>query len=286
MAGSPERCEDVLRNEEVLLQTKYEENDRITRRFTEVMDEMKSRMDEYGERGPTRAKRVPRPRPVGSSAEFDAFTRIVDRGGTVERFETVTSKEVTVKNSVLQKEVDRANAELARAEELCERLRADNRRLTEDRDGCAGHARRLTERARRRDAEAERLAAALKARDAEVARLLRELDAAEKRSRRERLADEKRAAERARAVDENARLADAVKRLEAARADADERHAKAAARAADALAKCAREKEALAAGFRKQLELIDALKRRHAVAALRDQTDGLHDEFGKLLESE
>lgn len=285
MAGSPERCEDVLKNEEVL-QRKYEENDRLARRFTEVMDEMKSRMDEYGERGPTRVKRTPRPRPVGSSAEFDAFTRIVDRGDTVERFETVTSKEITVKNYVLQKEIDRANAELARAEELCERLRADNRRLTEDRDGCAGQVRRLTERTRKRDAEAERLAAALKGRDAEVARLLRELDAAEKRSRRERLADEKRAAERARAADENARLTQAVKLLEAERVDAEERHARAASRAADALAKCAREKEALTAGFRKQLELIDAMKRRHAVAALRDQTDGLDNEFCKLLESE
>lgn len=292
MAQKEERGE-TLKNEEALLKMKYEENNKITRKFMQEMNEMKSKMDDYDKHGadgtppPPDVKRRSVQKPPVRTSEFNTFMKIIDHhadGSTVEEYKTVTSKEVTIKNYVLQKELDRLNGELARRDDACDRLEEENAKLREDRDRCAHQAASLREKIGAHDREIEALTGTLKARDAEVSRLLRDAAAAEKKTKHERIVHEKQRAVFAKSSDENRQLRETVKRLESSRRETEEKYGKTLARNDEALAKSVREKDALIVGFRKQLELIDSLKRQTVRSKLQEEIQAIENEFGKFLE--
>lgn len=280
MARLPNEQGEILKSEDVL-HMKYEENNKITKKFMEEINEMKNKMSGYDGHSPADVKH--KPKPIRSS-EFNTFMKIVDHGDTIEEHKTVSTKEVTVKNYVLQREIDRLNADLLKKDDACDRLQEENRRLTEEKDKCAYQLSLLKEKARKHDREIETLTGTLKTRDTEVGRLLKDMGGMEKRFKHEQIVHEKQRSAFAKTADENKQLRETVKKLEASNKEAEEKHAKTVSRNDEALARCRREKDVLVAGFRKQLELIDSLKRQNTRMKLQEEVGVLENEFGRLLE--
>lgn len=284
MARTPKEQGEILKNEQVL-KMKYEENDKITKKFMREMNEMKSKMmDDYADTTKTAdVKHGKKNVPVRTS-EFNTFLRIVDNGDTVEEHRTVSSREITVKNYVMQREIDRLNGELAKTHDACDRLEQENQKLTEENGRYAGQVAALKEKIRKRDGEIETLTGTLRTREAEVSRLSKDVGTVERKFQHERVVHEKQRSIMARSSDENKQLRETVRRLETLHREMEEKHAKTLSMNDDALAKCSREKDALVVGFRKQLELIDSLKRQTVRAKLQDEINIIENEFGKFLE--
>lgn len=281
MARLPQEQGEILKNEKVL-QMKYEENNKLTKRFMDEINEMKSKMvDDYDAHSANEIKN--KPKPVRSS-EFNTFMKIIDSGDTIEEFKTVTSREITVKNYVLQKEIDRLNGELVKREDLNDSLQEENRKLTEEKNKCVYQAALLKEKIKKHDREVETLTGTLKTRDSEVSRLLKDAAMIEKKFKHEQILHERQKSILVKTADENKQLRETAKRLESAHKEAEEKYAKTLSRNDDVLAKCLREKDALITGFRKQLELIDSLKRQNVRTKLQEEIHSLENEFGKLLE--
>lgn len=272
---------EILKNEEVL-QMKYEENNRITKRFMEEINEMKSKIDDYDKPSTSDIKHN-RSKPVRSS-EFNTFMKIIDNGDTIEEHKTVTSKEITIKNYVLQKEIDHLNNELVKKEGLCDELQEENKKLTEEKDKCVHQLSLLKERMRKHEREVEALTGTLKTRDSEVNRLLKDVGCMEKKLKHEQIVHEKQKSIFVKTADENKQLKETVKKLEAASREAEEKYVKTLSKNEGVLAKCIRERDALITGFRKQLELIDSLKRQNVRTKLQEEINVLENEFGRLLE--
>lgn len=272
---------EILKNEEVL-QMKYEENNKITNKFMEEINAMKSKMNNYDK--PSVSDTVKqKPKPIRSS-EFNTFMKIIDHGDTIEEFKTVSSKEITVKNYVLQKEIDRLNNELVKKDDICNSLQEENKKLTEEKDKHVYQVSLLKEKIRKHEKEVEMLSGTLKTRDSEVSRLLKDISGMEKKCKHEQIVHEKQRTIFVKTTDENKQLKETIKKLEAVHKEAEEKYAKTLLRNDEVLAKCIREKDALITGFRKQLELIDSLKRQNIRTKLQEEINILENEFGKLLQ--
>lgn len=272
---------EILKNEEVL-QMKYEENNKITNKFMEEINAMKSKMNNYDK--PSVSDTVKqKPKPIRSS-EFNTFMKIIDHGDTIEEFKTVSSKEITVKNYVLQKEIDRLNNELVKKDDICNSLQEENKKLTEEKDKHVYQVSLLKEKIRKLEKEVEMLSGTLKTRDSEVSRLLKDISGMEKKCKHEQIVHEKQKTIFVKTTDENKQLKETIKKLEAVHKEAEEKYAKTLLRNDEVLAKCIREKDALITGFRKQLELIDSLKRQNIRTKLQEEINILENEFGKLLQ--
>lgn len=272
---------EILKNEEVL-QMKYEENNKITNKFMEEINAMKSKMNNYDKHSVSDTVKQ-KPKPIRSS-EFNTFMKIIDHGDTIEEFKTVSSKEITVKNYVLQKEIDRLNNELVKKDDICNSLQEENKKLTEEKDKHIYQVGLLKEKIRKHDKEIEMLSGTLKTRDSEVGRLLKDLSGMEKKCKHEQIVHEKQRTIFVKTTDENKQLKETVKKLEAVHKEAEEKYAKTLLRNDEVLAKCIREKDVLITGFRKQLELIDSLKRQNIRTKLQEEINILENEFGKLLQ--
>jgi len=280
MARLPKEQGEILKNEEVL-QMKYEENNKITKKFMDEINEMKSKMDDYDNHSTPDVKH--KPKPIRSS-EFNTFMKIIDTGDTIEEFKTVSSKEITIKNYVLQKEIDRLNNELVKKDDLNDHLQEENKKLTEEKDKYVHQVSLLKEKIRKHDREVEHLTGTLKTRDSEVNRILKDIGCIERKFKHEQIIHEKQRSIFIKSSDENKQLKETVKKLEAAHKDAEEKYTKALSKNDDILAKCVREKDVLITGFRKQLELIDSLKRQNVRTKLQEEINVLENEFSKLLE--
>ncbi|XP_025201236.1 testis-expressed protein 9-like [Melanaphis sacchari] len=280
MARMPKEQREISKNEEVL-QMKYEENNKITKKFMDEINEMKSKMDDYDKHSIPDVKH--KSKPIRSS-EFNTFMKIIDNGDTIEEFKTVTSKEITIKNYVLQKEIDRLNNELVKKDDLNDHLQEENKKLTEEKNKNVHQILLLKEKIRKHDKEVETLTGTLKTRDSEVNRILKEIGCIERKFKHEQIMHEKQKSVFIKTSDENKQLKETVKKLEATHKDAEEKYIKALSKNDDILAKCVREKDVLITGFRKQLELIDSLKRQHVRTKLQEEINILENEFSKLLE--
>lgn len=276
----PKEQEEILKNEEVL-QMKYEENNKITRRFMEEINEMKSKMGDYDKHSISEIKQ--KPKPIKTS-EFNTFMKIIDNGDTIEEFKTVSSKEITVKNYILQKEIDRLNNELVKKDDLTEHLQVENKKLTEEKDKCTYQVSLLKDKIRKHDKDVEMLSGTLKTRDTEVTRLLKDMGTMERKFKHEQIVHEKQRSVFVKTADENKQLKEMVKKLETAHKEAEEKYAKTLSKNEELLVKCNREKDMLITGFRKQLELIDSLKRQNVRIKLQEEINILENEFGRLLE--
>jgi len=272
---------EILKKEEIL-QMKYEENNRITKKFMEEINEMKSKMDDFDKSSTTDVKH--KSKPIKSS-EFNTFMKIIDNGDTIEEYKTVTSKEITVKNYVLQKEIDRLNNELLKKEDICDNLERENKKLTEEKDKCIYQVTSLKDKIKKHEREIEILTGTLKTRDSEVNRLMKDIGCMEKKLKHEQIVHEKQRSIFVKTTDENKQLKETVKKLEQGNKEADEKYVKTLSKNDDVLAKCIRERDVLITGFRKQLELIDSLKRQNVRTKLQEEINILENEFGKLLES-
>jgi len=270
----------ILKNEEVL-QMKYEENNKITKKFMEEINEMKSKMHDYDKPGTSDVKH--KSKPIKSS-EFNTFMKIIDHGDTIEEYKTVTSKEITVKNYVLQKEIDHLNNELVKKEDICDHLQDENKKLTEEKDKCVHQVSLLKEKIKKLEREVEALTGTLKTRDSEVNRLMKDIGSMEKKFKHEQIVHEKQRSIFVKTADENKQLKETAKKLETANKEAEEKYVKTLSKNDGALAKCIRERDVLIAGFRKQLELIDSLKRQNVRTKLQEEINILENEFSKLLE--
>lgn len=280
MARIPKEQGEILKNEEVL-QMKYEENNKITKRFMEEINEMKSKMGDYDKQNISETKQ--KPKPIRTS-EFNTFMKIIDNGDTIEEFKTVSSKEITVKNYVLQKEIDRLNNELVKKDDLTEHLQVENKKLTEEKDKCTYQVSLLKDKIRKHDKDVEMLSGTLKTRDTEVTRLLKDMGSMERKFKHEQIVHEKQKSMFVKTADENKQLKEIVKKLETTHKEAEEKYAKTISKNEELLAKCNREKDILITGFRKQLELIDSLKRQNVRIKLQEEIHVLENEFGRLLE--
>lgn len=280
MARMPKEQGEILKNEEVL-QMKYEENNRITKKFMDEINEMKSKIDDYDKHSTPDVKH--KPKPIRSS-EFNTFMKIIDNGDTIEEFKTVSSKEITVKNYVLQKEIDHLNNELVKKDDLNDHLQEENKKLTEEKDKYVHQVSLLKDKIRKHDREIEHLTGTLKTRDSEVNRILKDIGCLERKFKHEQIVHEKQRSIFIKTSDENKQLKETVKKLEAALKDTEEKYTKALSKNDDILAKCVREKDVLITGFRKQLELIDSLKRQNVRTKLQEEINILENEFSKLLE--
>lgn len=272
---------EILKNEEVL-QMKYEENNKITNKFMEEINAMKSKMNNY-EKPSVLDTVKQKPKPIRSS-EFNTFMKIIDHGDTIEELKTVSSKEITVKNYVLQKEIDRLNNELVKKDDICSSLQEENKKLTEEKDKHVYQVSLLKEKIRKHDKEIEMLSGTLKTRDSEVSRLLKDISGLEKKFKHEQIVYEKQKSIFVKTTDENKQLKETVKKLETVYKEAEEKYVKTLSKNDDVLAKCVREKDVLIKGFRKQLELIDSLKRQNIRTKLQEEINILENEFGKLLQ--
>lgn len=281
MARMQKEQGEVLKNEEVL-QMKYEENNKITKKFLEEINEMKSKMDDYDKHNVPDNKQKQKPL---KTSEFNTFMKIIDNGDTIEEFKTVSSKEVTIKNYVLQKEIDRLNSELVKKDDTCDHLQEENKKLTEEKDKYFYQISLLKEKIRKHDREVELLTGTLKTRDSEVNRLMKDMGIMEKKFKHEQIVHEKQQAIFVKTSDENKHLKEVVKKLETVNKETEEKYSKTLSRNDDMLAKCMREKDVLITGFRKQLELIDSLKRQNVRNKLHEEIHNLENEFGRLLES-
>lgn len=271
---------EILKNEEVL-QMKYEENNKITRKFMEEINEMKSKMVDYDKQSTPDVKH--KPKPIRSS-EFNTFMKIIDNGDTIEEYKTVSSKEITIKNYVLQKEIDRLNSDLLKKEDMNNHLQEENKKITEEKDKYVYQLSLLKEKTRKHDREVEMLTATLKTRDSELNRLIKDMASLEKKFKHEQIIHEKQRSIFVKTADENKQLKETVKKLETVHKEAEEKYVKMLSKNDDALAKCSREKDVLISGFRKQLELIDSLKRQNVKIKLQEEINILENEFSKLLE--
>jgi len=280
MARMPKEQGEILKNEEVL-HMKYEENNKITKKFMDEINEMKSKIDVYDKHSTPDVKH--KPKPIRSS-EFNTFMKIIDNGDTIEEFKTVSSKEITVKNYVLQKEIDHLNNELVKKDDLNNHLQVENKKLTEEKDKYVHQVSLLKDKIRKHDKEVEHLTGTLKTRDSEVNRILKDIGCLERKFKHEQIVHEKQRSIFIKTSDENKQLKETVKMLEAALKDTDEKYTKALSKNDDILAKCVREKDVLITGFRKQLELIDSLKRQNVRTKLQEEINILENEFSKLLE--
>jgi len=280
MARTPKEQGEILKNEEVL-QMKYEENNKITKKFMDEINEMKSKIDDYDKHRTPDVKH--KPKPIRSS-EFNTFMKIIDTGDTIEEFKTVSSKEITIKNYVLQKEIDRLNNELVKKDDLNDHLQEENKKLIEEKDKYVHQVSLLKEKIRKHDREVENLTGTLKTRDSEVNRILKDIGCLERKFKHEQIIHEKQRSIFTKSSDENKQLKETVKKLEAAYKDSEEKYTKALSKNDDILAKCVREKDVLITGFRKQLELIDSLKRQNVRTKLQEEINILENEFSKLLE--
>lgn len=280
MARMPKEQVEILKNEEVL-QMKYEENNKITKKFMDEINEMKSKIDDYDKHSTPDVKH--KPKPIKSS-EFNTFMKIIDNGDTIEEFKTVSSKEITVKNYVLQKEIDRLNNELVKKDDLNDHLQEENKKLTEEKDKYIHQVSLLKDKIRKHDREVEHLTGTLKTRDSEVNRILKDIGCLERKFKHEQIVHEKQRSTFIKTSDENKQLKETVKKLEVALKDNEEKYTKALTKNDDILAKCVREKDVLITGFRKQLELIDSLKRQNVRTKLQEEINILENEFSKLLE--
>lgn len=280
MAGMPKEQGEILKNEEVL-QMKYEENNKITKKFMDEINEMKSKIDDYDKHSTPDLKH--KPKPIRSS-EFNTFMKIIDNGDTIEEFKTVSSKEITIKNYVLQREIDRLNNELVKKDDLNDHLQEENKKLTEEKDKYVHQVSLLKEKIRKHDKEVEHLTGTLKIRDSEVNRILKDIGCIERKFKHEQVIHEKQRSIFIKSSDENKQLKETVKKLEAAHKEAEEKYTRALSKNDDILAKCVREKDVLITGFRKQLELIDSLKRQNVRTKLQEEINVLENEFSKLLE--
>lgn len=270
----------ILNNEEVL-QMKYEENNKITKKFMQEINELKSKINDYDMHSTPDIKQ--KPKPIRSS-EFKTFMKIVDNGDTVEEYKTVSSKEITIKNYVLQKEIDRLNNELVKKEDINDHLQEENKKLTEEKDKYFYQISLLKEKLRKHDKEVEILTGTLKTKDSEVNRLLKDMGSIERKFKHEQIVHEKQKSIFEKTADENKQLKETVKKLEITNKEAEEKYAKTLSRNDDVLTKCIREKDVLIAGFKKQLELIDSLKRQNVKNKLQEEIIILENEFSKLLE--
>ncbi|XP_050057125.1 testis-expressed protein 9-like isoform X2 [Aphis gossypii] len=256
MAHMPKEHGEISKNEEVL-QMKYEENNKITKQFMDEINEMK---------------------------KFNTFMKIIDNGDTIEEIKTVTSKEITIKNYVLQKEIDRLNNELVKKDDLNDHLQEENKKLIEEKDKYFHQLSLLKEKIRKHEKEIDHLTGTLKIRDSEVNRILKEIGCIERKFKHEQIIHEKQKSIFIKASDENKQLKETVKKLEATHKDIEEKYTKALSKNDDILAKCVREKDVLITGFRKQLELIDSLKKQNVRTKLQEEINILENEFTKLLE--
>lgn len=281
MARMQKEQGEVMKNEEVL-QMKYEENNKITKKFLEEINEMKSKMDDYDKHNVPDIKQKQKPL---KTSEFNTFMKIIDNGDTIEEFKTVSSKEVTIKNYVLQKEIDRLNSELVKKDDTCDHLQEENKKLTEEKDKYFYQISLLKEKIRKHDREVELLTGTLKTRDSEVNRLMKDMGIMEKKFKHEQIVHEKQQSIFVKTSDENKHLKEVVKKLETVNKETEEKYSKTLSRNDDMLAKCMREKDVLITGFRKQLELIDSLKRQNVRNKLHEEIHNLENEFGRLLES-
>lgn len=280
MARTPKEQGEILKNEHVL-QMKYEENYKHTKKCMDEINEMKSKLDEYDKHNTPEIKH--KPKPIRSS-EFNTFMKIIDNGDTIEEFKTVSSKEITVKNYVLQKEIDRLNNELVKKEDLNDNLQEENKKLTEEKDKYIYQVSLLKDKIKKFDKEVETLTGTLKTRDSEVNRLLKDIGLIEKKLKHEQIVHEKQKSIFVKTSDENKQLKETVKKLEYAHKEAEEKYAKTLSRNEDVLSKCIKEKDVLITGFKKQLELIDSLKRQNIRTKLQEEIQTLENEFSKLLE--
>lgn len=282
---------EILKNEEVL-QMKYEENNKITKKFMDEINEMKSKMDGYDKHSITSTSDVRKKnikhKPQRSS-EFNTFMKIIDNGDTIEEFKTVSSKEITreitVKNYVLQKEIDQLNSEIIKKEDMCDHLQEENKKLIEEKDKHIHQVSLLKEKIRKHEKEEEMLHGTIKSKESEVTRLMKDIGTLEKKFKHEQVVHEKQRSIFVKTADENKQLKETIKKLESAHKEIEEKCSKSLSRNDDVLAKCAKEKEVLITGFRKQLELIDSLKRQNVRIKLHEEISTLESEFSKLLES-
>lgn len=280
MARIPKEQGEILKNEQVL-QMKYEENYKHTKKCMDEISEMKSKIGDYDKHNTSEIKY--KPKPIRSS-EFNTFMKIIDNGDTIEEFKTVSSKEITVKNYVLQKEIDQLNNELVKKDDLNDNLQEINKKLTEEKDKYIYQVSLLKDKIKKHDKEVETLTGTLKTRDSEVNRLLKDIGLIERKFKHEQIVFEKQKSIFTKISDENKQLKETVKKLESAHKEAEEKYAKTLSRNEDVLAKCIREKDVLIKGFRKQLELIDSLKRQNIRTKLQEEIHTLENEFSKLLE--
>jgi len=280
MARKPKEQGEILKNEEVL-QMKYEENKKITKKFMDEINELKSKIDDYDKHSTPDVKH--KSKPIKSS-EFKTFMKIIDNGDTIEEFKTVSSKEITIKNYVLQKEIDRLNNELVNKDDVNDNLQEENKKLSEEKDKYVHQVSLLKEKIRKHDREVENLTGTLKTRDSEVNRILKDIGCIERKFKHEQIIHEKQRSIFIKTADENKQLKETVKKLEAAHKDAEEKYTKALSKNEEILAKCVREKDILITGFRKQLELIDSLKRQNVRTKLQEEINILESEFSELLE--
>lgn len=280
MAHMPKEQGEILKNEEVL-QMKYEENNKITKKFMEEINEMKSKINDYDKPNTSDVKH--KPKPIKTS-EFNQFMKIIDHGDTIEEYKTVSSKEITVKNYILQKEIDHINHELVKKDDICDHLQEENKKLTEEKDKYAYQISLLKDKIRKHDKEVEMLNGTLKTRDSEVNRLLKDIGSIEKKFKHEQIVYEKQRSIFVKTSDENKQLKETVKKLEISQKETEEKFTKTLSKNDDVLAKCIKERDVLITGFRKQLELIDSLKRQNIRTKLQEEINILENEFGRLLE--
>lgn len=280
MARMPKEHGEISKNEEVL-QMKYEENNKITKQFMDEINEMKSKIDNYDKHSTPDVKHKSKPI---KSTEFNTFMKIIDNGDTIEEIKTVTSKEITIKNYVLQKEIDRLNNELVKKDDLNDHLQEENKKLIEEKDKYFHQVSLLKEKIRKHEKEIDHLTGTLKTRDSEVNRILKEIGCIERKFKHEQIIHEKQKSIFIKVSDENKQIKETVKKLEATHKDIEEKYTKALSKNDDSLAKCVREKDVLITGFRKQLELIDSLKKQNVRTKLQEEINILENEFTKLLE--
>lgn len=281
MTRIPKEKVKISKDEE-LLQMKYEENNKITKKFMEEINEMKSKIEDYDKHNLLDVKHKPKPK---KTSEFNTFMKIIDNGDTIEEHKTISSKEITVKNYVLQKEIDRLNNELLKKDDLNDHLQNENKKLTEEKDKYAYQLSQLKDKIKKHDKEFELLTGTLKTRDSEMNRLLKDLGSMEKKFKHEQIVYEKQKSTFVKMADENKHLKETVKKLETTLKEAEEKFTKMLSKNDDVVTKCMKEKEVLITGFKKQLELIDSLKKQNVRTKLQEEINNLETEFGKLLDS-
>ncbi|XP_050420724.1 testis-expressed protein 9-like [Adelges cooleyi] len=272
---------ELLKNEEVL-QMKYEENNKITRKFMEEINEIKNKIECYDM--PNELNKKTKQKPIKTS-EFQTFMKIIDNGDTIEEMKTISSKEVTIKNYVLQKEIDRLNSELVKKDDATDRLQDENKKLIEEKDKCTYQLSLLKDKLRKHDKDVDVLNGTLKTRDSELNRVMKDLGALEKKYKHEQIIHEKQRSAVLKTIDENKLLKDTVKKLEIAQKENEDKYARLLVKNDEALNRCMKEKDLLVLGFRKQLELIDSLKKQNVRTKLLEEITLLENEFSNLLES-
>ncbi|XP_050543936.1 repetitive organellar protein [Daktulosphaira vitifoliae] len=281
MAKKENQEGEILKNEEVL-QIKYEENNKLTKKFLQEINEMKNKIDIY--EISNEVHKNFKQKPVKTS-EFQTFMKIIDNGHTIEETKTISSKEVTIKNYVLQKEIDRLNNEIVKKDDSCDNLQEENKKLNEEKEKYTYQLSLLKEKIKKYEKDVDTLSGNLKTRDFELGRILKELNLLEKKYKHEQMTYEKQRSLFLKTNDDNKILKEMVKKLEMTLRENEEKYLKLITKNEDALSKCSKEKEILILAFRKQLELIDSLKKQNIRIKLHDDITVLEDEFSKFLEN-